>query len=104
MFRGNEGTPGECNEVSRLQRTHMNAKKLLTLKQAASIVPCSRGDAPVRSQTVARWITTGGRAADGSRIRLQAFRYPSGWRVTEEALAEFIDRLTQSSMAEPTQA
>jgi hypothetical protein len=46
---------------------------------------------------VTRWIVRGCRAGDGSVIRLEARRFPSGWKSTHEALETFLERLTAAA-------
>jgi hypothetical protein len=78
----------------------------LSLSQAARRIPPTKGERPCHVATLTRWITKGVRAANGSVVRLQARRFPGGWKVTAEALEEFLDKLTSAALDEsdPTQA
>lgn len=51
--------------------------------------------------TVARWIMEGVRAADGTRVRLPAFRVGSRWFVRPADLEAFLERLGAIPAPEP---
>jgi hypothetical protein len=70
----------------------------LSLVQAAKAQPPTRGDKPVSPSTLTRWIRLGVLLSNGTRLRLKAIRYPSGWKTTQEWLAEFVDTLTRASV------
>jgi hypothetical protein len=72
----------------------------LSLAQAARRVPPTRQDRPVHVSTLTRWITKGVRKADGTLTKLKARRFPGGWKVTSEALDEFLDELTRAALGE----
>ena len=40
--------------------------------------------------------------SDGTTLKLAGRRYPGGWRVSPDALDEFVDRLTADRVGEPT--
>jgi hypothetical protein len=46
----------------------------ITLGQAARLCPPSRAGRPVSPATLTRWISTGIRTRNGSRVKLQAVR------------------------------
>jgi hypothetical protein len=73
-----------------------------SLAQAARGIPPTKGDTPVHPSTLTRWITKGVRKADGTLTKLRACRSPGGWKVTEEALDEFLDELTRAALGETT--
>jgi hypothetical protein len=88
----------------------------LRLGQVAKRIPAarqsreSRESKKSRSTSAAtpwRWITEGVRAGDGSRVKLEAVKTPSGWMTSEPALARFLARLQGDSTApipaKPTQ-
>lgn len=77
-----------------------DAAEGLGLAAAARLCPRTRRDRPVAPSTVARWITTGVRLRDGTRIRLAARRFPGGWVVTRVDLDQFVDRLTNDRTGE----
>lgn len=70
----------------------------LPLVHAARLIPPTRGERPVHVSTLARWITKGVLKSDGTRAKLQARRFRGGWKVTAEALNQFIDELTDSAL------
>jgi hypothetical protein len=72
----------------------------LPLSEIARRIPPTKGKRPVDTSTITRWITKGVRAANGTVTRLEAKRFPGGWKVTSEALEEFIDRLTRAAIGE----
>jgi hypothetical protein len=51
---------------------------------------------PVRTHpgTVIRWIRDGVPLSDGSRLKLDAVRLPSGWVTSDDAIREFVQRIT----------
>jgi hypothetical protein len=73
--------------------------QLLTLREAAKLFSPSR-DKATHPSTLSRWITVGCPVGDGRFVRLKAARFPSGWRVTEEAVADFIQQLTAAALGE----
>jgi hypothetical protein len=70
----------------------------MPLAKAASQFASDRIDGPVHVATITRWITKGIKAGDGSVVRLAARRFPNGWRVSREAIDEFLDRLTSAAL------
>ena len=66
----------------------------LSLSQAARRFPPTKTDRPVHVSTLTRWIVKGARAVDGTRIKLEARRFPCGWKVTDRAIERFLNRLT----------
>jgi hypothetical protein len=74
---------------------------LLTLSQAARRLPPFRAGRPVNPATLTRWILSGAKAPNGTVVRLEAIKTPSGWRTSEEALARFFAALTPD-LAEDT--
>ena len=72
----------------------------LSLAEIAKRIPSSKDGRPVHTSTVSRWITKGARANSGSFVKLGAKRFPGGWKVTDEALEEFLERLTAQSLGQ----
>jgi hypothetical protein len=74
-----------------------------SLAQIARRIPSTKGDRPVHPATLTRWILRGAKAPDGTVIKLEARKFPGGWKVTEEAVERFLDRLTQAALGEPVE-
>ena len=72
-----------------------------SLAEAAGQFPPFRNGRPVQVATLTRWITDGVRGRDGGPIKLRAKRLPGRWVVTDEAVAEFIEALTDDQTAAP---
>jgi hypothetical protein len=72
----------------------------LSLQQAARRIPPTKGERPCHTATITRWIVKGVRSADGGTVKLQARRFPGGWKVTAEAIEEFLSRLTNTALNE----
>src|SRR4051794_11661958 len=69
--------------------------------KTAKMFPSFRGDRPTHSATVVRWMVEGVRLKDGSRLKLEAVRLPSGWVTTPSAVQRFIEALTADRSGEP---
>lgn len=72
-----------------------------SLSEAAGQFPPFRTGRPVQVATLTRWITDGVRARNGGLIKLKAKRLPGRWVVTDEAVAEFVEALTNDQTASP---
>ncbi len=70
------------------------------LAQAVRRVPSTKGNRPVHTSTMVRWITKGVKAANGTVVRLEARRFPGGWKVADQAIEEFLDKLTAAALSE----
>jgi len=68
---------------------NIHAEHLLTLSQAARSLPRLRGEKPVHSGTVARWIQRGVRG-----VRLEAVKIGRTLVTSREALQRFAERDT----------
>jgi hypothetical protein len=66
-----------------------------TPAQIASKIPSFRENKSTHPHTVIRWMTTGVKRSDGSRLKLKAVRFPGGFRTTDAWVDEFIDALTK---------
>ena len=62
----------------------------LYLTQAARRFPSYRRGRPVTLSCLVRWVQDGVRAADGTRVRLEAARLASRWITTPGAIARFL--------------
>jgi hypothetical protein len=66
----------------------------LNLGAAARRFPSYRGSRPVNCSTIFRWITSGVRLRDGTRLRLEAARVGGRWLTSGAAIERFITRQT----------
>jgi len=67
---------------------------LISLADAARLIPPARSGRRTHISTIVRWITTGAAAPDSQRVRLEAVRLGDRWFTSREALQRFADRLT----------
>src|SRR5262245_56351012 len=74
----------------------------LSLSQAARRFPPFRENKPVAPSTVFRWIASGVRLPDGSRVRLEAVRLGGRWLTSSPAIERFIARQTPNLNADPS--
>ena len=66
----------------------------LSLKEAARLIPPARNGKRTHLSTLLRWVLTGAKAPDGTRVRLDAVRLGGRWMTSREALQRFTVRLT----------
>ena len=66
----------------------------LPLAAAARLVPPGRNGKRCHLSTILRWILTGAKAPDGSRVKLEGLRIGNRWMTSREALQRFAARLT----------
>lgn len=69
-------------------------ESLLTLHDAAQLLPSNRAGKRVNFATVWRWVLRGVRAGDGQLVRLDAARVGGRWLTSKEALERFAAALT----------
>jgi hypothetical protein len=62
----------------------------LLLREAAALVPSSRGSGRCHPATLTRWILQGVRAVGGRRVNLRAVRRGSTWLTTRPWLEQFL--------------
>lgn len=72
---------------------------LITLNQAAKMLPPGRRGRPVHLSCILRWILSGVRTSHG-RIRLEAIRMSGRWLTSIEALQRFAEAQTPA-LADP---
>jgi hypothetical protein len=65
-----------------------------SLRQIARRFPPNKADKAVHPATLTRWILKGIPLSDGSRVKLEAVRFPAGWRSTDEWVDDFLEALT----------
>jgi hypothetical protein len=70
------------------------AESMLSLMQAATILPAGRCGRPVTLSCLLRWVKLGAKAPDGSRVRLDAVRLGGRWVTSREAIQRFAEALT----------
>jgi hypothetical protein len=80
----------------------IRTEQLLTLSQAARLLPPSRRGRPASLSCVLRWVLSGTKDPAGNIVRLEAVRLGPKWVTSQEALQRFADRLTPR-LDEPTQ-
>jgi len=66
----------------------------IPLAVAAAETPPARNGRKTHLSTLLRWIFTGAKAPDGTRVRLEAIRLGGRWFTSREALQRFAERLT----------
>lgn len=69
-------------------------RELLSLAQAAKLIPPARTGKRCHISTLVRWVIKGAKAPSGEIVRLEAVRLPRGWMTTRAAIEEFIRALT----------
>jgi hypothetical protein len=72
----------------------LSSETLLTLAQAARLVPPGRNGRKTYLSTIHRWILKGVRLPSGEVVRLEAIRLSSRWLTSREALQRFAERQT----------
>jgi hypothetical protein len=98
--------PAQSNSKSEFRHDSVDQwvdslKAYQNLSQVARHLSSSREGRPVHTATVTRWVIEGVRASDGSRIKLRAMRFPSGWRTTLEWVDDFIQAITADRTGRP---
>jgi hypothetical protein len=72
----------------------VTTETMLSLAQAARILPPGRKGRPTSLSCVLRWILTGIRLPSGGVVRLEAVRLGGRWLTSREALQRFATALT----------
>ena len=72
--------------------------ELLRLSELARAIPGSRGSTTTSPSTLTRWIITGVRLPDGSRVKLRATRCGHKWLVARRWLQDFTAALTAAHL------
>jgi hypothetical protein len=78
----------------------LRTETLLSLSQAAAMLPKGRRGRPVTLSCVLRWITDGVRTPSGI-VYLEALRLGGRWLTSLEALARFADAQTPRKDGDP---
>ncbi len=69
-------------------------EKPFPLRQAAGLIPPSHTNKPVSLSCLIRWVVTGVKGPNGSRVRLEAVRFGGRWLTSSPALERFVAALT----------
>jgi hypothetical protein len=75
--------------------------RLLSLSQAARLLPPGRNDRPVHVATLTRWILVGVRTTNDQRVKLDAIRLGGRWLISTGALTRFAEALTADRAGAP---
>jgi hypothetical protein len=87
------------NNPQAQRESHADLDGLVSLRKLIKRIPTAgRGSSPHIASAI-RWCTTGVRARDGSRIRLQALKTPGGWMSRNEWVIEFFEAMTADRVA-----
>ena len=69
-------------------------EQLISLTDVAGHVPPRFPGKKTHLSTILRWILTGIKSPDGSRVRLEAVRLGGKWVTTRPAVQRFVEKLT----------
>jgi hypothetical protein len=72
----------------------LTTEALISLPEAARLMPPGRRNRPVNLSTILRWVLDGVRLPSGGTVRLQAVRMGGRWLTSKEALQRFADAQT----------
>jgi hypothetical protein len=72
----------------------LQTERLVSLAEAAKLVPPGRQGKSTHVGTLLRWVLKGCRAPNGGKVKLEAIRLGGKWATSSEALQRFADRLT----------
>ena len=70
----------------------LKAERLLTLTEAAGLLPRRRRGRKVHASTLSRWALKGNHG-----VKLETLRFPSGLMTSAEALQRFAEQLSERS-------
>jgi hypothetical protein len=76
-------------------------ESLLSLSDAARLIPPVRRGRPVSFQCVLRWVLVGSKTPSGELVKLEALRLGGRWVTSLEALQRFAESLTPQSENTP---
>jgi hypothetical protein len=72
----------------------LSTETIVSLRDAAKLLPPARQGRAVSFQCVLRWVLNGARDPEGQLVRLEAIRLGGRWLTSREALQRFGERLT----------
>src|SRR5262245_23181031 len=79
-------------------------ESILSLRDAAKLIPPARQGRPVSFQCILRWALDGAKTPSGERVRLEAIRLGGRWVTSREAIQRWAEALTpktDNSMSRP---
>jgi hypothetical protein len=79
----------------------LKTESILSLREAAKLLPPARQGRPVSFQCVLRWVLSGTRSPSGETVKLEAIRLGSRWLTSREALQRFAEALTPQARGDP---
>jgi len=72
----------------------LTRESVISLSQAADLLPPGRGGARPTLSCMLRWILKGARSPSGQRVHLEGLRVGGRWITSREALQRFAEALT----------
>ncbi len=75
----------------------LTSEQIISLSQAARLLPGEKGASRKNPSTLFRWVTKGCRTLDGRTVRLEALRIGGRLFTSHEALDRFIAELNAST-------
>jgi len=75
----------------------LSTESIVSLRDAAKLLPPARQGRAVSFQCVLRWVLDGARGPDGELVRLEAIRLGGRWLTSREALQRFGESLTPAN-------
>jgi hypothetical protein len=72
----------------------LSSESIISLAQAAKLVPSGRRGRPTHFSTLLRWILAGVKGPTGETVRLEAVRLGGRWLTSREALQRFAEAQT----------
>jgi hypothetical protein len=72
----------------------LTTESILSLRDAAKLIPPARRGRPCSFQCILRWALEGAKAPSGERVKLEAVRLGSRWVTSREAIQRFAEALT----------
>ena len=79
----------------------LTCESVISLSQAADLLPPGRGGARPTLSCILRWILKGARSPSGELVRLEALRIGGRWVTSREALQRFAEALTPQLSGSP---
>jgi hypothetical protein len=79
----------------------LSTESILSLRDAAKLLPSARRGRPVSFACLWRWALRGTRSPDGHTVKLEALRLGGRWVTSREALQRFAEALTPQARGTP---